>query len=508
MDPEIAKYYEFDIFRLDPIQKLLTVGAEHVRLSPKTFELLLFLVRNPNQVINKETLLREVWRDSYVEEANLAVQISNLRRIFSSAPDNSVSIDTFPKVGYRFNANVRPVWEREPVQQSSTVSPLIENDVSRNDGPLAGARNGFRLRPVMLGLLSAVALGVLFFGFVVRPRNVPPTIERVRGTEQSSALAISPNGEYIAHAVSKAGKRTLMMTHIGSGSSVVLQPADEALYWGLTFSKEGNFLYFVKDVDGRRSLYRIPILGGNVVQVLENVGPKVSFAPAGDRFCFVTRDGGGTAIVITNTDGSGESILSKRMMPQFYSESEIAWSPDGKTIAILAGDQNTGSQLTDIDTITGEERSISDSKWAGGDGLDWLGDGSGLVAGLFDKDNSATQVWFIPFPGGEPRRITNDVENYGSIGVSADGNTILAGQFKDESSLWLQSASDPMNSKPVSNEKHHLYKWVRWTGDGKLIYASSIGEHRDVYVMDKDGTNERQITENARNNVMPVTTPE
>src|SRR4029079_2886365 len=106
MDPNAAIFYEFGVFRLDPVQKILSAETEDIRLSPKAFDLLLFLARNPNQVIPKAMFVSEVWRDYFVEEAKLAVQISNLRKIFSAVPHNSVSIETFPKVGYRFAASV------------------------------------------------------------------------------------------------------------------------------------------------------------------------------------------------------------------------------------------------------------------------------------------------------------------------------------------------------------------------------------------------------------------
>jgi Tol biopolymer transport system component/DNA-binding winged helix-turn-helix (wHTH) protein len=493
---------EFGSFRFDLAQRILSRNGDEIPLNPKTLELLDFFLHRSNEVVGKDELMRGLWPESFVEEANLTVHISKLRKIFASVDDGSISIETFPKIGYRFNGNVQRI--------SNTFDRFDEDerDFSVREPGFEKGRWP-RSWKIVLGTGAVAASVLLLFGFFGRRSERVPRIERVRGTEQSSALAISPNGEYIAHAVSKAGKRTLMMTHIGSGSGVVLHPADEGLYYGLTFSKDGNQLYFVKAIEERRSLFRIPVLGGNVVKIFDDVGAKVSFSPTGNQFCFVRRVNDSTSIMIANVDGTGEASLSSRKMPQYYSDFEIAWSPDGKTIATLAGDRDKGgSQLIGINTITGEETAIAETRWAGGDGLEWLDDGNAIVAGLFEKGNSPTQVWLIPFPTGEARRITNDTENYGSVGISVAGNVILAGQFKDTSSLWIQPSDVTAAARPVSNEKHHLYKWVRWTGDGKLIYASSIGENRDIYTMETSGNNERQITENARNNIMPVTTPD
>ena len=84
--------FEFGSFRADAVQRLLFSGGEPVKLSPKAFELLMLLIQNPNQVIEKERIMREVWKDSFVEEANLSVHISNLREIFTAAGDDSAGL--------------------------------------------------------------------------------------------------------------------------------------------------------------------------------------------------------------------------------------------------------------------------------------------------------------------------------------------------------------------------------------------------------------------------------
>jgi Tol biopolymer transport system component len=193
-------------------------------------------------------------------------------------------------------------------------------------------------------------------------------------------------------------------------------------------------------------------------------------------------------------------------MAEVFAEYEIAWSPDGWSFANLAknGSAEGGSRLVSVDVETGKETVLSQKEWAGGDGIAWLADGSGIVGGFFESGNSPTQVWLIPIGNGEPRKITSDLENYGSIDISADGQTIIAGQFKDESSLWVQPPGKPDEARPVTNEKHHLFRWVRWLGEGDLVFGSSIGPDRDVWAMDTQGANQRQITSGAKNNIMPA----
>lgn len=92
--------YEFGIYRLSPSENLLLRSDEKLHLKPKAIEMLVFLVERNNRVVGKAEIIDGVWSDSFVEEANLAVHVSALRKIFSGDEDQ-VSIETLPRLGYR-----------------------------------------------------------------------------------------------------------------------------------------------------------------------------------------------------------------------------------------------------------------------------------------------------------------------------------------------------------------------------------------------------------------------
>jgi DNA-binding winged helix-turn-helix (wHTH) protein/TolB-like protein len=94
--------YEFSRFRFDPENHLLEGDGKPIALTPKAFEILQVLVQNGNRLTSKEELMRRVWPDSFVEEANLTVNISVLRRQLGEAPDGQQYIETVPTKGYRF----------------------------------------------------------------------------------------------------------------------------------------------------------------------------------------------------------------------------------------------------------------------------------------------------------------------------------------------------------------------------------------------------------------------
>src|ERR1700722_1928698 len=105
--------YEFGPFQLDAVQRLLFRGGELIAASPKVLETLVVLVRNHGQLLEKDELMRTIWPKTVVEESNLAIQISQLRKILTEGMSED-PIETIPRRGYRFIAPVRRVAALTP----------------------------------------------------------------------------------------------------------------------------------------------------------------------------------------------------------------------------------------------------------------------------------------------------------------------------------------------------------------------------------------------------------
>jgi DNA-binding winged helix-turn-helix (wHTH) protein/TolB-like protein/Tfp pilus assembly protein PilF len=100
------KYFQFGEFRLYPTEHLLLREETAIPLAPKAFDILLYLVQNSGRLVKRETLMEAIWPDSFVEETNLTVNISLLRKTLDTTPDGQPYIETVPRKGYRFNALV------------------------------------------------------------------------------------------------------------------------------------------------------------------------------------------------------------------------------------------------------------------------------------------------------------------------------------------------------------------------------------------------------------------
>ncbi len=129
MENLFGKIYSFDKFQLDADERLLFDGVKTIPLAPKVFDTLLLLVENGGRVLSKERMLKEIWEDSFVEENNLAQNISYLRRILGETR-GAKFIETVPKYGYRFIAPVRLVEETtETVTFERTQARILIREV-------------------------------------------------------------------------------------------------------------------------------------------------------------------------------------------------------------------------------------------------------------------------------------------------------------------------------------------------------------------------------------------
>src|SRR5215469_7863730 len=111
--------YEFGPYSLDPAERLILRGGERLSLTPKVFDTLVCLVRHGGRLLTKDELLKEIWPDTFVEEVNLAVNISTLRKTFGEGPQDARYIATVPGRGYRFVADVRKARSNGSEQNSA-----------------------------------------------------------------------------------------------------------------------------------------------------------------------------------------------------------------------------------------------------------------------------------------------------------------------------------------------------------------------------------------------------
>jgi DNA-binding winged helix-turn-helix (wHTH) protein/TolB-like protein/thioredoxin-like negative regulator of GroEL len=169
MSLETKGLYEFGHFRFDPAERLLRCEGKPVSLTPKMFEILAAFVRSGGRLLSKDELLKTVWPDSFVEEANLTVNISALRKTLAEGGGGEQYIETVPRRGYRFVMPVREVTDEAEAARAElnpafkrtepSTAPLSLPDL---ESPGKQARSRYWIWILALGLAAVcVAAAVI-----------------------------------------------------------------------------------------------------------------------------------------------------------------------------------------------------------------------------------------------------------------------------------------------------------------------------------------------------------
>jgi Tol biopolymer transport system component len=398
----------------------------------------------------------------------------------------------------------------------STSEAAAVSTVSTFEYVVSGIKRHKTSAAFILASLALVGVGLTFslnrLGSKLRAPSTQMKTTRIPNTDKTIHAAISPTGEYIAYAemsgpAKPSAKQSLWVLEVATNHRAEIMSPANIDYGGLTYSRDGGDIFYVSnDV-----LYRIPAGGGEATKVLSDVGGTISFAPDGTQFAFWRGlNSEETALMVANVDGTGERVLATRKRPEFLSPDGPAWSPDGSLIACWFGvtAKNRSRSVIGFDATTGEEKKITDQTWdeIGGRAI-WLPDGSGLIAAA--AQGTEMQIWEILYPSGEAHRLTSD-PNYGysDLGLTADGKNLAALKSAWRTSLWLMPNGDPSAAKPITSGEHDVYEKVSWTPDGKILYASNVGMNRDIWIMDGDGTNPKQLTGNVGVNLQANPSPD
>jgi Tol biopolymer transport system component/DNA-binding winged helix-turn-helix (wHTH) protein len=556
--------YEFGRFALDASNRLLFRDGEPVPLHPKAFDTLLLLIEHRDEVLGKDDLMQALWPDSFVEESNLSQNIYVLRKALGQEAEGPEFIKTVPKRGYKFVAGVTEVGgeETELIVEEQTRThivteeeiddvrggavrpsadrswPLTDGDgeaggqsvqsparetLSRPASGVAAHTGGAarRRRTLALSLAALVTVAAAGFGlYKFMSRRGPAEgfrrmkISRLTFTGKVSETAISPDGRYVAYVLHEAEQQSLWVRQLATASTLQIVQAPEARLAELVFSPDGNFVYYLLSGKGQphHTLQRVPVIGGPSKKLVEDVWTPVTFSPDGGRFAFVRRSPsrGEDSLVVANADGGGEQIIASRKRPDFFLTG-AAWSPDGKVIACAGGSFTGGlyHSVIEVRADDGSQKPLTDRKWARVDHLAWLPDGGGLVITATERGDTSHQLWRVSYPGGAVERITNDLNEYHGVSLTADARTLVTAQTETLSNLWVTDGGDARSAVQITTGPGgDGIKGVSWTPGGKIVYASGSSGNLDIWLAGADGTGRRQLTSEKGRDMEPSVSPD
>ena len=415
--------------------------------------------------------------------------------------------------------------------QSEFGSAAVVGNSSANTDTASTRLTGFerliarmgRRKVWWIALTSALLAGTILLTIMLTLKNKTKraeafqnaTITKLISDGRSRDSAISPDGKYVAYVLDEPPQQTIRITQVATNESRQLVPPGAERLSALTFSRDGDRLFYVRYEKGSQldTLYEIKISGGQPKRILSEVHSPISFSPDGQHFAFYRRHEGGNALLIAASDGTQEKELSSRDDANRFCDYPCGptWSPDGSVIVCLI--EGSGfNNITDFIAVNvkdGSERIFSSADRCFVTGISWLSDGSGLMMSAHKGLGSAPthQIWHMSYPSGDARRVTNDLSDYVGVSITADSSVLAVTQRSSIETMLVISTKDATRTRAI-NFSRSLFYGLSWSPDGKIVYAQINKELVDIWRMNPDGTEQEQLTFNSGINVFPSVSPD
>ena len=458
-------FYAFDSFVVDAGKSVLSREGQSVPLTPKAFEILLVLVRNPGRVLKKEELLEEVWPDAFVDENNLPRNISSLRKALGEGPAEHKYIVTLPGQGYRFVAEVRQL-ESPNGTPSRSLLEGVPLEPAKSEPAITVHEEVVRSEPApskprsisLLVVCACLALALAITGYFLVQRwlrsSQPATAQRKLwqltfepGLETDPSW--SPDGRFVAYASDQSGNFDIWVRSIGEGNSVQVtsSPAHD---WQPSWSPDGLSLVFRSEREGG-GLFVVPALGGSE-RKLCGFGYRPRWSPDGSQVLFYSSAYTGAVksktFVISSTGGTPGDVLND-FVPQFVSTLLVAWHPDGSRLSVWGNHRQAGWSLwtvplnggpplqSQIDTSVQSQLKEAGVRFAN---FLWMPSANGLI---FEGESQGVRnLWKVKVDPSTLRwidgleRLTTGAGKDTDIAVSSDGRKLAFSIRSERNRLW------------------------------------------------------------------------
>jgi serine/threonine protein kinase/Tol biopolymer transport system component len=462
-----------------------------VRLNP---EVPVELERIINKALEKDRDLR------YQHASELRADLKRLKRETESGRVSAESSSATPSGPAEPRAASGSAAAASSSASASSSSVLIA-EAQRHKGKLIGA--------AIVAVLVVIAAA--FGAYKLLHRNAPAidthNISIRPLTEHGQVISfatISPDGRLVAYG-RREGERSLRVKQVITGSEVTVVPPQTGFFGsGVTFTRDGNYLYYTHadPANGNnQNLYSVPALGGASRQIVSDVASAVAFSPDGKRMAFerTIQDKGEDQLLLANMDGSGATVILRRDSGGAGLNTYPSWSTSGDLIAVGTVELGKKDILASIMVLTTDGKIIKSSPLPMlVYDVAWLPDASGLFfVGAEKATGLRPQLWFQPYPSGEPFKISNDLNRYSSLSVTADGKSFVTTQERLQATIYVGDSPAVLSDKvdwkltPISSEQATGYA-LSWTAAGKLIQLDSTNR---AYITNADGSNRAHLLE-------------
>jgi len=540
MNQPARHFYEFGPFRLDTGERILLRDGQLVSLTPKAFETLIALVESGGRILDKEALLKKIWPDTFVEEVSLAKKVSILRKILGEDFEHHY-IETIPRRGYRFVAEVREVWEESQAQtvnqgeQSGQSIHDRQNGVARareatDEEQLlaeAAARTttterakaygsdpgrlrslaiqlGWSVVLLAIGLLSGLGVWQLVFRPASRASksslNAFP-LTSYQGRE--SQAAFSPDGKQIAFVWNgpQGDNPDIYVKLIGAETPLRLTTnaaTDSKPVW----SPDGRYIAFLRQAAEGSAFYLIPALGGAERKLADVYSYQV---PGDGNSPYHSPDGKFLAIpdkhsqeeplgIFLLSVETGERRRLTTAPAGSLGDYYPAFSPDGRWLAFVRAPRWSTDDLYVAPASGGEPQRLTFDNLTI-TGLTWTPDSREIMF-TSRRGGGTRHMWRVAATGGVPERVDTVGADVLSPALSPQGNRLAYTQALDDINIWRVELDAATRVKAQTQ----LIASTFWDhgpdyspDGGRIVFVSDRSGSNGVWVCESDGSKPRLL---------------
>ena len=411
---------------------------------------------------------------------------------------------------------------REVVEEYDSLSPASSSGSTMASravtAPSPAARKGMTALiagAIVLGL-GGVAVGIYSFlgrdaggqgpggGREINALNMSVLMSRNDLQEAS----LSRDGRYLAYVTFAEDKYALAVRQVRTGSDVQIMPPQEYQIRGISFSPDGDYLYFLNrdpNLPNYHALFQVASLGGAPSKVLFDVDTPVTISPDGKRFCFrrgIPQEQADT-LVIAEPDKGTERELARVKSPEYFGTGEAyasgpSWSPDGRRIAtsIMKVSGGLRSRIAVVDPETGKITDADTRPSLLVNSLGWLPDGSAIVSSAFNIGAFGFQLYRTSYPGGEVTKLTNDLEGYTNVSISSQRSEVVAIRTSATNNVYVAGEGERSGARAITSATGSTssVELIAPLSDGGVAFSAPQGNSMYVWRLEADGSKRRRLT--------------
>src|SRR5271156_679742 len=427
-----------------------------------------------NRSLEKDRELR------YQSTADLRADLKRLQRKSSSGTVIPASSTAAPS-GPGTSGPATPLTGSSETMPSSSQS----GSVSATGVPIADKSSG-KFHRLLFALVALVVLAAAgFAAWRFWPRSQPfaaISVSQLTNAGNIENIAFSADGRFLAEVKNDSSQRTLWVRNAATNTDAQILGPFGNTYVGLTFSPDGNYLYFTRGTPENNSLsalYVMPVFGGTPKELIVDIDSTISFAPDGNRFTYLKwtpdRKDQYSEIHVSGKDGSNNQVIYAT--PEYIGPP--VWSPDGNRIAwtgtvppaITAAIQVFDLSSKTLKTIAAPPGVLFQGPASGETNLVWTSDGRHLLVFYKKAHTDRSQIGIVAVPSGEFHAVTNDVNAYNQLALSADGRTLATVLTNIDSSISYYKAEGgaPLSTTPLRIAP----SMIAWANEDRLVFIIS-----------------------------------